>query len=51
MGGHWGFFLPMAVIIVAMIFKFISSTVEEFLAPSIAAISEWLKLPEALGKI
>lgn len=34
-----------------LIFRFISSVVEEYLAPSIAFISEWLKLPEALAAV
>ena len=37
--------------LIFLIFKFISSVVEEYLAPSITYISEWLKLPEALAAV
>ena len=33
---------------IVLIFRFLSSVVEEYLAPSIAYISEYLKMPEAL---
>lgn len=32
-------------------FRFIQAVVEEYLAPSISYLSEWLKLPEALGAV
>jgi len=37
--------------LILLIFSFISHVVEEYLAPSIAYISEWLELPEALAAV
>jgi sodium/potassium/calcium exchanger 6 len=37
--------------VIFLIFRFISGVVEEYLAPSIAYISEWLKMPEALAAV
>jgi sodium/potassium/calcium exchanger 6 len=34
-----------------LIFKFISAVVEEYLAPAISYISEWLNLSEALAAV
>lgn len=41
----------MSFFLIFLIFKFISSVVEEYLAPAIAYLSEWLKLPEALAAV
>jgi sodium/potassium/calcium exchanger 6 len=43
--------IPISFFIIFLIFRFISSVVEEFLAPAITYISEWLKLPEALAAV
>lgn len=42
---------PLAIIVIALIFRNISAVVEEYLAPSITYISDWLKLPEALAAV
>ena len=41
----------MSFLIIILIFRFISSVVEEYLAPAITYISEWLDLPEALAAV
>ncbi len=41
----------LSAILILLIFKFISSVVEEYLAPSISYISEWLGLSEALAAV
>ena len=41
----------LSAILIILIFKFISSVVEEYLAPSISYISEWLGLSEALAAV
>jgi len=44
-------FLPYAIFIIYLIFKFISATVEEYIAPSITYLSKALKLSEALAGV
>lgn len=34
-----------------MYYRFISAVVEEYLAPSIAYLTEWLNLSEAMGAV
>lgn len=41
----------LSIIFIYLIFKFISSTIEEFCAPSITYICDWLKLSEALAAV
>lgn len=41
----------LSLIFIFLIFKFISSTIEEFCAPSITFLCEWLKLSEALAAV
>lgn len=43
--------LFLSFILIILIFKFISAVVEEYLAPSISYISEWLNLSEALAAV
>ena len=43
--------VPLSFFLIFLIFKFISSVVEEYLAPAIAYLSEWLELPEALAAV
>lgn len=44
-------YIPFAFFTIFLVFKFISSVVEEYLAPAIAYLSEWLNLPEALAAV
>jgi sodium/potassium/calcium exchanger 6 len=41
----------LSLFLIFLNFRFISGVVEEYLAPSIAYISEAMKLPEALGAV
>lgn len=41
----------LSIFFIFLIFKFISSTIEEFCAPSITFLCEWLKLSEALAAV
>lgn len=43
--------MPLSLLLIFLIFRFVSSVVEEYLAPSIAFISEYLELPEALAAV
>lgn len=49
--GNWMLSLLLSFILILLIFKFISAVVEEYLAPSISYISEWLGLSEALAAV
>ena len=49
-GSSWLYVL-LSFLFIYLIFKFISSTIEEFCAPSITFISDWLKLSEALAAV
>jgi len=49
-GNTWVFFL-LAFFVLYLIFKNIQETVEEYVAPAITYISEWLKLSEALAGV
>lgn len=44
-------YVILSIIFIYLIFKFISSTIEEFCAPSITFICDWLKLSEALAAV
>jgi sodium/potassium/calcium exchanger 6 len=43
--------IPLSFFLIFMAFRFMSSVVEEYLAPSITYLSEWFKLPEALAAV
>lgn len=49
-GSSW-IYVILSIIFIYLIFKFISSTIEEFCAPSITFISDWLQLSEALAAV
>lgn len=51
MDGKLYFFIPVALCIIFYIFKFISSTVEEYIAGGITYIAEYLKMSEALAAV
>ena len=40
-----------SILLIILIFKFISGTIEEFCAPSITFLTDWLKLSEALAAV
>jgi len=43
--------IPLSIIIIWFIFKFMQATVEEYIAPGITYISEWLAISEALAAV
>ena len=43
--------MPLALFIIYLIFRFISATVEEFIAAGITYISDYFKLSEALAGV
>lgn len=43
--------IPLSFLIIILIFRFISAVVEEYLAPAITFISEYLELSEALAAV
>ncbi len=51
MDGGLYYFLPVAICIIFYIFRFISSTVEEYIAGGITYIAEYLKMSEALAAV
>jgi hypothetical protein len=51
LGGMWWIMLLVGVLLIFLIFRFISNLVEEYLAPAVAYISEYLKLSEAMGAV
>ena len=44
-------FIIISILLIFLIFKFISGTIEEFCAPSITFLTDWLKLSEALAAV
>ena len=44
-------FIPLTLLIIILIFNFISATIEEYVAPAITFITESLKLSEALAAV
>ena len=49
--GNWILALFLSLILIFLIFKFISAVVEEYLAPSISFISDWLGLSEPMAAV
>ena len=51
LNGLLGIYLVIAFITLLLIFRFISATIEEYVAPAITYISDYLKLSEALAAV
>ena len=51
LNGSIFWYCVLSILFIYLIFKFTSSTIEEFCAPSITFISDWLKLSEALAAV
>lgn len=51
LGGMWYIMLIIGIFLIFLIFRFISNLVEEYLAPAVAYIAEFLKMSEAMGAV
>lgn len=47
---YWIFYL-LGILVIFLIFKFISETIEGYVSPSIVYITEWLKISESLAAV
>lgn len=48
LNGNWGIYIPISIITILLVFRFISLAIEDYLAPAIQFICQYYSIPDSL---